>query len=65
MKLNIKNDLTLCSKCKCSHLEQLRTIDKSRLQTYIGTLDEITMRGIDRALAVSMGIEHEAPQEEK
>lgn len=38
-------------------LEQLRTIDKSRLQTYIGTLDEITMRRIDRAIAVSMGLE--------
>ena len=46
-------------------LEQLRTIDKSRLQTYIGTLDEITMRGIDRALAVSIGIDHEEPQEEQ
>lgn len=38
-------------------LEQIRTIDKSRLQTYIGTLDEITMRGIDRAFAVSMGLD--------
>lgn len=46
-------------------LEQLRTIDKSRLRSYIGTLDEITMRGIDRALAVSMGINHEEPQEQK
>ena len=39
--------------------EQIRTIDKSRLQSYIGTLDEITMRGIDRAIAVSMGLDHE------
>ena len=46
-------------------LEQLRTIDKSRLQTYIGTLDEITMRGVDRALAVSMGIDNEKSQEEQ
>lgn len=37
--------------------EQIRTIDKSRLQTYIGTLDEVSMRGIDRAIAVSMGID--------
>jgi mRNA interferase MazF len=37
--------------------EQIRTIDKSRLQTYIGTLDEITMMRIDRCLSVSMGIE--------
>ncbi|MDD4493453.1 MAG: type II toxin-antitoxin system PemK/MazF family toxin [Eubacteriales bacterium] len=40
-------------------LEQIRTIDKSRIQTYIGTLDEITMRGIDRAFAVSMGLRDE------
>jgi mRNA interferase MazF len=42
--------------------EQIRTIDKSRLRTYIGTLDEITMRGIDRAIAVSMGLRHEEEQ---
>lgn len=39
--------------------EQIRTIDKSRLQTYIGTLDEITMKGIDRAISVSMGLHNE------
>ena len=37
-------------------LEQVRTIDKSRLQDYIGALDEPTMKGIDRAIAVSMGL---------
>jgi mRNA interferase MazF len=46
--------LTIPSVVLC---EQIRTIDKSRLQTYIGTLDEITMRGIDRSIAVSMGID--------
>ena len=40
-------------------LEQIRTIDKSRLQTYIGTLDEITMKGINRTFAVSMGLKNE------
>ncbi|MDR1565108.1 MAG: type II toxin-antitoxin system PemK/MazF family toxin [Oscillospiraceae bacterium] len=39
--------------------EQIRTIDKCRLQTYIGTLDEITMTKIARCLSVSVGIEHE------
>jgi len=38
-------------------LEQVRTIDKLRLHNYIGKLDEITMKGIDRAIAVSMGID--------
>jgi mRNA interferase MazF len=39
--------------------EQLRTVNKSRLRNYIGTLDEITMKGIDRCIAVSVGLEHE------
>ncbi len=39
-------------------LEQVRTLDKSRLDdNRIGRLDEITMKGIDRAIAVSMGID--------
>lgn len=38
-------------------LEQIRTIDKSRLRRYIGCLDEKTMKGIDDALMKSMGIE--------
>jgi mRNA interferase MazF len=40
-------------------LEQLRTIDKSRLQAYIGTLDEITMMRISCALVAGVGIVHE------
>jgi len=38
-------------------LEQIRTIDKSRLIRYIGRLDKTTMKGIDCGIAVSMGIE--------
>ena len=37
-------------------LEQIRTIDKMRLKEYIGTLDSETIKRIDRALAVSMGL---------
>lgn len=37
-------------------LEQIRTIDKARLKEYIGTLDSDTMREIDEALAVSVGL---------
>ena len=40
-------------------LEQVRTIDKIRLQHYIGQFDETTMKGIDRAIAVSMGLKYE------
>ena len=42
-------------------LEQIRTIDKGRLKKYIGYVDAITMRQIDRALAESIGlIQHDA-----
>lgn len=37
-------------------LEQLRTIDKSRLKRFIGTMDADRMEEIDRALGVSVGL---------
>ena len=37
-------------------LEQVQTIDKTRLKEYIGTLDSDEMKKIDRALAVSVGL---------
>jgi mRNA interferase MazF len=37
-------------------LEQIRTIDKSRLKEHIGKLDDKTMREVDTALAVSIGL---------
>ncbi len=36
-------------------LEQLRTLDKSRLLHYIGTAEETTMRRVDAALGISVG----------
>ena len=38
-------------------LEQIRTIDKARLKEYIGTLDISAMKEVDKALAVSVGLE--------
>lgn len=38
-------------------LEQIRTIDKSRLRERMGRLDEATMTAVDNALAVSFGLE--------
>lgn len=38
-------------------LEQLRTLDKSRLIAYIGALREETMQQIDRALEASLGFQ--------
>lgn len=37
-------------------LEQIRTIDKMRLNEYIGTLDSEAISQVDRALAVSVGL---------
>lgn len=37
-------------------LEQIRTIDRIRLMEYIGHADENTMKEVDEALAVSIGL---------
>lgn len=37
-------------------LEQLRTIDRSRLREYMGSLGGDSLRRIDKALAVSVGL---------
>lgn len=37
-------------------LEQLRTIDKSRLQEYIGSLDMYKMHDVNEALNISLGL---------
>ena len=37
-------------------LEQLRTLDKSRLSRYIGKLHSTYMEKIDRALIISVGL---------
>ena len=37
-------------------LEQIRTIDKTRLREYIGSLDSAAMNEVDQALAISVGL---------
>lgn len=39
-------------------LEQIRTIDKSRLTEFVGSLDRQTMGSVDRAIVVSFGIQY-------
>lgn len=39
-------------------LEQIRTIDKSRLGKFVGTMDNKTMKRIDKAILISFGIEY-------
>lgn len=38
-------------------LEQIRTIDKRRLRSYVGTLGQDDMQRIDHALAISVGLD--------
>lgn len=44
-------------------LEQVRTIDRSRLREYIGWLGEMTMQSVDQAIAVSFGLEAVSQQQ--
>ena len=37
-------------------LEQIRTIDRARFKEYIGTLDHDVMKNVDKALAISVGL---------
>lgn len=39
-------------------LEQIRTIDKSRIKDFVGVLDVNTMEHIDRAILISLGVTH-------
>lgn len=39
-------------------MEQIRTIDKSRLKNYVGKLDETTMHRLDKSLGISVGLLH-------
>jgi len=41
-------------------LEQIRTLDKSRLQEYVGNIGSDRMQEVDMALTVSLGLETEA-----
>lgn len=42
-------------------LEQLRTIDKKRLLQYVGTLDELMMAKVDRAMSISVDLSKKLP----
>ena len=39
-------------------LEQIRTVDKCRLLKYIGVLDNVTLKQIDKALITSFGLNY-------
>jgi len=51
--------IPLLEKDSIALLEQIRTIDKRRLDRYIGSLDGNTMKRIDAALTLSVGVKSE------
>lgn len=46
-------------------LEQIRTIDKSRLSTFVGRLSDGTMRRVDEALHISLALNKEEREDAK
>ena len=46
-------------------LEQIRTIDKSRLGSYVGCFDDDVMDYVDEALGISVGLHDLAGKEQK
>ena len=39
-------------------LEQIRTIDRARLKTYVNSVESESMQRIDKALAISIGLNY-------
>lgn len=39
-------------------LEQIRTVDRSRLRGYIGLLDDLMMESVNKALCISLGLQY-------
>lgn len=52
----IVNDFAGLDKDSVILLEQIRTIDKQRLQEYLGTLDRRFLFAVDKALAISVAL---------
>ena len=52
----IVNDCECLEKDSIILLEQIRTLDKQRLQEYIGTFDRRLMMSVNKALAISIGV---------
>ncbi len=59
-KTNLPTHVRLTSKCLERYsmvlLEQIKTIDKSRIASYIGTLTDEEMKMIEKALRISLGM---------
>lgn len=54
--VELAKDICGLEKNSVALLEQIRTIDKRRLQDKVSTLDEPLMRKVDEALIISLGM---------
>ena len=61
----IVNDCECLEKDSIILLEQIRTLDKQRLQEYIGTFDRRLMMSVNKALAISIGVKIANSQSKK
>ena len=55
-KANLPTHISLAARDSVILLEQVRTLDKSRLRERMGRLDEPAMHQVDNAIAVSFGL---------
>ena len=58
MPTHVKLDAVICGIDKHSIilLEQIRTVDKSRLQGFVTKLDDSNMAKVDKAMMISLGL---------
>ena len=55
VQIRLEGDKTM--KNSVALLEQIRTIDKSRLKNYVGILDEASRNAIESATLISLGLD--------
>ena len=57
MEVRIKAGMADLSRDSSILLNQIKAVDKARLENYIGKLDAATMRQVDQAIKISLGLE--------
>ena len=55
---HVKTEFERLEKDSIILLEQITTIDKTRLKAYVGQLDEFTMKEVNRAIRISLAIQY-------
>ena len=55
---HVKTEFERLEKDSIILLEQITTVDKTRLKAYVGQLDKFTMKEVSRAIRISLGIQY-------